>query len=194
MEISFASQFLVALISVVLGLFLGALYDVIRIIRALFGISYVNKFTGKLKGIRLPFIKNPLTKEKRGARAFENIVIFITDILYFLIVTLIMMVYIYHINSGTVRWYIFLGAILGLLLYYVTLGRLVISISEYIVFFLKVAFSYLIFFISRPFVLLYLKIKPSVSRINRFKKRKNKLSDNNKKQRIELVKIGKKEF
>ncbi len=190
MEISLASQLFVFIASVILGLVLGALYDVIRIIRALLGISYINRFTQRLKELRLALIKNPLFKEGAHSRTFDSIIIFVTDVVYFLAVTLALMIYIYHMNSGIVRWYIFAGAIVGMLMYYVTIGRLVISVSEYIVFFLKVIFSYLSFFISRPFILLYLKIKPCFSKIKLHKKRKNK----SQKQRVELVKIGKKEF
>ncbi len=194
MEISFASQLFVFLASLILGLVLGVLYDVIRIIRALLGISYINRFTQRLKVLRLPLIKNPLCKAGVHSRTFDSIIIFITDVVYFLIVTLALMIYIYHMNSGIVRWYIFAGAMIGMLMYYITIGRLVISVSEYIVFFLKVIFSYLSFFISKPFILLYSKIKPCFSRIRLPKKRKNKSKQSNGKERVELVKIGKKEF
>ena len=94
-------------------------------------------------------------------------------------------------NSGIPRWYIFVGAIAGAFLYYFTIGKLVISISEYIVFSLKLIFAYFTYFISRPFVILFLKIKPLFSKIKFKKKIKNKEKLNTEKARTELIKIGK---
>lgn len=143
MEISIAYQLFVSGASALMGLFLGAIYDIVRISRAIFGIRYVNKFTYHLKEIKLPLIKNPLLIERKRNKVLSNIFIFVTDIIYFLVITLIMMVFVYYINDGIVRWYIFAGAFLGMLLYYFTVGKLVISVSEYIVFFIKTTLSYL---------------------------------------------------
>ena len=72
MEISFAEQLLVALNSVLLGLGLGAFYDLIRIVRVLLGVSYVNKFNLRLKNIRLPLIKNPLNSDRKKKNSRRN--------------------------------------------------------------------------------------------------------------------------
>lgn len=191
MEISFAEQLLVALNSVLLGLGLGAFYDLIRIVRVLLGVSYVNKFNLRLKNIRLPLIKNPLNSDRKKKKIAEGIMIFITDIVYFFVATLVMTIYTYHINFGIVRWYIFAGAIVGVLFYYVTLGKLVISISECIAFFTKVAFLYLVYFISRPFSFLYVKIKPCFLKIKLLKIKHKKSENKILKCRAELYKIGK---
>ena len=165
MQIFLADQLRVTLLSILLGLGLGALYDIVRIFRTLLGVVYVNRFTDKLKKIKLPLIINPLLRQGKQRRIAENIMIFLTDILYFLTVTFVMIIYVYYVNSGIVRWYIFAGAIFGMLTYYVFVGKLVISVSECIAFFLKVVFLYLAFFISRPFLLLYRKIKPYFQKI-----------------------------
>lgn len=194
MDVSIASQLTSALISAILGLCLGALYDIIRIWRALLGIRYVNKFTRRLKEIRLPLIKNPLSKSKKENKIAENIIMLITDILYFLLVTFVMMIFIYHINSGIVRWYIFAGVIIGFFIYYFTLGKIVISFSEYVVFGIKTIRSYLFFFISRPFLPISRKIKNILPKLKykikekRAKKKINKIPQD---KRKELMKIGK---
>ena len=178
MQIFLADQLRVTLFSILIGVALGALYDVVRIFRTSLGVVYVNRFTDKLKGIKLPLIKNPLLRQEKKRRIAENVMIFITDILYFLVATFVMMVYVYYVNSGVARWYIFVGSVLGIFAYYVSIGKLVISISECISFFIKVLISYLAFFISRPFLLLYRKLKPCFEKI-KSRKKKNKKSINN---------------
>jgi hypothetical protein len=156
MEVSFSEQINVALMSVVLGLAFGAIYDVVRIFRTLLGVSYVNKFSDRLKKVKLPFIKNPYNFQKSKRKIAENFMVFLTDMAYFLVITAVMTVFTYHVNSGIVRWYIFGGAIVGILLYYVTLGRLIISVSECIAFFIRAFVLYIAFFLSKPFLILCL--------------------------------------
>ena len=82
----------------------------------------------------------------------------------------------------------------GMLIYYVFVGKLVISVSECIAFFLKVVFLYLAFFISRPFLLLYRKIKAYFQKIKSRKKNNKKSVEKIEKHRCEVYKIGKYEF
>lgn len=191
MEVSFSEQINVALMSVVLGLAFGAIYDVVRIFRTLLGVSYVNKFSDRLKKVKLPFIKNPYNFQKSKRKIAENIMVFLTDMAYFLVITAVMTVYTYHVNSGIVRWYIFGGAIVGILLYYVTLGRLIISVSECIAFFIRAFVLYIAFFLSKPFLILCLKIKPYLKKIKSTKNKDKKSHQKNSNRRVELYKLGK---
>jgi hypothetical protein len=191
MEVSFSEQINVALMSVVLGLAFGAIYDDVRIFRTLLGVSYVNKFSDRLKKVKLPFIKNPYNFQKSKRKIAENVMVFVTDMAYFLVITAVMIVYTYHVNSGIVRWYIFGGAIVGILLYYVTLGRLIISVSECIAFFIRAFFLYIAFFLSKPFLILCLKTKPYFKKIKSTKNKDKKSNQKTSNRRVELYKLGK---
>lgn len=159
MEVSILDQLYVFCMSLIIGVALGALYDIVRMWRAFLGIRYVNKFTEKLKLLRLPLIKNPLLKEKKQNDRAQGILLFITDIIYFLIVTLIMIIFVYSVSGGVVRWFIFVGAMMGLLIYYFTIGKIVISVSEYIVFFVRIVWAYVVYFVTYPFLPIINKIK-----------------------------------
>ena len=74
MQIFLADQLRVTLLSILLGLGLGALYDIVRIFRTLLGVVYVNRFTDKLKKIKLPLIINPLLRQGKQRRIAENII------------------------------------------------------------------------------------------------------------------------
>ena len=189
MEVSMVSQLMVAVLSSLVGIFLGALYDIIRIWRAFLGIVYVNKVTGRLQNIKLPFIRNPIANKKHMVA--ENVVMFFTDIVYFLVATLVLVLFVYRVNQGIIRWYIFVGALLGLLIYYVTLGKLVISVSEYIVFFIKVAFSYVTFLISSPFRIAFRRFKCLFIRWKSNLRKSVEEKKKDSKNRQECIKIGK---
>ena len=151
MEVSLIQQLTVTLYSVLAGGVFGLLYDVLRISRIFLGINYVNKFTEKIKDIKLPLIENPMIRTtKKRKEKFKKIAVGIGDILYFLIITPIAVVFTYHVNNGSIRWYLVFGMAAGFALYYFTLGKIIISVSEYIVFFIKTVFSYLSYLILRP--------------------------------------------
>lgn len=122
MEISLAHQFVVLLSSIAFGMLLGLLYDCVRIVRCLLGIQYKRPI--KLFNVR--------SGEKRIGKIYEGIVMGITDLLYFIIAAVIMSVFVYFINNGKVRWYIYSGSAVGFALYYFTIGRIVISLSSII--------------------------------------------------------------
>ena len=61
-----------------------------------------------------------------------NLWIGIEDFLYWLFCTAAVFVLLYRENDGMVRWFAFGGIILGMLLYYVTLSRLLIRINVFL--------------------------------------------------------------
>lgn len=151
MEVSIGNQLLIAVYSLLYGVVLGAVYDAFRIGRIFFGINYVNRFTGHIKCIKLPLISNPMLNDAIGkSQRYKNTVVFIGDVLYFVLITPPSTVFVYAFNNGNVRWYLFFGIVAGFATYYFTVGRLVISVSEYIVFSVKVLFSYVAYFTVRP--------------------------------------------
>ncbi|MBQ3040991.1 MAG: spore cortex biosynthesis protein YabQ [Clostridia bacterium] len=193
MEISIVDQLIVSAMSLVLGIVFGAIYDIVRIWRTFLGIDYESKGVERLRRLKFPLIKNPLTKKEKQGKLAQGIVLFITDIIYFLAITIIMIIFVYYVNSGVVRWYIFIGAMLGLLIYYFTVGKIVISVSEYIKFGIKVVMSYLVYFILRPFAPIVnflktkiIKIREKISIRKETKKPKMEL-----KNRKNVYKIGK---
>ncbi len=98
MQLTIASQSLSFLISCLLGVALGALYDVFRISR-----------------IALPT---------------PTAVIWVEDVLYFLICAVLTFMYMLTVAEGQVRFFILIGELIGASLYYFTVGRLVNAMSE----------------------------------------------------------------
>ena len=149
MEISIKYQLLTMLYSSILGLFIGLIYDVFKIVRKLINGEISNKTKNKLEKIKFPLINVQFKGENLKIK--EKTVYFIVDILFFVVVTPVMQIFIYTFSSGIVRWYIFLGVFIGFMIYYVSVSRIIIIMYEYIAFFIKVLLSYLIYFIKLPF-------------------------------------------
>ena len=125
MEISMTAAAVSAALSVIVGVFLGAFYDVIRFLRAALGITVAS-----------PFKKGKLTFHA----VFGYVFVILTDLLFFLVAAAIMASFFFLTGDGRMRGYGLCGAFLGFLIYYNTVGRLFIGAVEYIISLLKKAF------------------------------------------------------
>jgi len=121
--------FFVIGIAIVCGAFLGAVYDIFRILRiATFRDDSIRKLKdtgGRKRKRRLP------------ERITEYTVVFAEDIIFSLIVTFSVILFIYKFNGGISRSYILFSIGLGFILYHLTLGKLVIKCSTAIIRFTK---------------------------------------------------------
>lgn len=115
------------LYSLLVGAALGVVYDFFRILRISTEIS--PKLRAKL---------NLKTRKKR-TEFFKCAVIFIQDILFWLICSVAVTVFIYHVNNGRIRGIALICSLAGFFIYYNTIGRLVIYIAEYIILFIQMA-------------------------------------------------------
>ena len=157
MEISPIRLFYLLLASFVFGGLVGGLYDIHRIIRVLFGVQYTKNRPTKLFLRPLPILKRPLTEISQGnvKASVLSVVIFIQDVILFCVASLGIVILNYTFNDGQLRFYTIFVLLLGFLVYYFTIGKLVIFLSEWIVFFIRAIFSIFFCLLSRPFVLIF---------------------------------------
>ncbi len=104
---SYAQIYTFILYSAFIGFALGVVYDAFRIIRRAFYIA--------------------------GNRAVTNMVYFICDILFFIIAAVVSAIFIFHVNNGRIRGIALFGSLVGFVLYYNTLGRLVSAVTDLII-------------------------------------------------------------
>lgn len=159
MEISIIYQLLTLIYSVILGEFIGLIYDCFKIIRK-FSLGDISlKLKNKINKIKFPLINIKFDSNK--IRIKHKITYFITDLLFFIFITPIMQIFIYAFSNGIVRWYIFLGVLIGFISYYFTLSKITIFIYEIFALMIKIFFLYLLLFIKFP----VLKLKKMLKKI-----------------------------
>lgn len=171
MEISMRALLFSFIWSILVGVCLGAAYDVVRIQRIFFGVSYGRTSAASLSEIKLPLIskykKESPQKEKKFSKIATGALIFAGDILFCVFAALVLIVFIYHSNDGKARWMIFFGAAAGFAAYYFSIGNVVMFFSQYIVFAIKCVTSYVLFFITFPIRLLLSLARRSLLRLGR---------------------------
>ena len=162
MYVSMSELSLMLLYSVLLGFFLGASYDIIRLTRIGAGIKYGVKDTKKYNfreyALIGHFFKAEEKKPSRKKDSLLSILVFFGDVIFCLFSSVSIAIFIYYFNNGEFRGFVLFGAAFGFFIYYFTLGRLVIYISERIVFALKLLLLYTLFFVLYPFYFLFGKI------------------------------------
>jgi spore cortex biosynthesis protein YabQ len=82
-------------------------------------------------GILIAFIYDAF-RIKRKAVKTSTIIIYIEDLIFWIIVAFIMFAVIYFSNEGEVRGYIFIGSILGIILYTLIFSKIVMTAALFI--------------------------------------------------------------
>lgn len=128
MEVSRDWQVQTILFSFVLGVIIGIIYDVFYVLGLILGV--------KEGEIRIDSLKKIIAFKKKGKK-LDFVIVFVLDILFFIVITPLCAVAIYLLNKGILRWYISLGTILGFLVYKHTVSKIVIQISSVITMLIK---------------------------------------------------------
>ena len=157
MEISPIRLLYLLLSSFFLGVGVGAVYDVHRIVRIFFGVQYSKKRPSELLLRPLPMVGRPLgeIRQRKWKNCFLSVLIFLQDVFFFCLAGVGIVILNYAYNDGQFRFYTVVALLLGFLSYYFTIGKLVIYLSEWIVFFLRAAFSILFFLLLQPVIKLF---------------------------------------
>lgn len=124
-----------------LGAAFGVVYDALRITRVLMGVRYSRAETAALT-LPMPN-QNRLVRQHRVGRALRDIIVDLEDICFFLVAGSSMAIYLSAANHGRVRWFAFVGAAMGFIVYYFTVGRVVVRFSEAIASLLRFAVAWL---------------------------------------------------
>ena len=123
--IDIPQELLLALIlkSLLCGGLLGIYYELFRAIKMLFGVKY-----GEISEV-----------SSFGGRAVVFAVTFITDLIFWVTAGLLSIAIIYSVGGGRFRGLTYIALALGFLVYYLTVGRLMLKVSAFLVKILKKA-------------------------------------------------------
>lgn len=158
------------LYALLVGAFLGVIFDIFRIFRILRATRYRYIPTQK-KSTAFSKTKQRLKTLKQKFRisktVLEILLVALEDILFFVIAALTVILLLFSVNSGMIRGLALFCVFSGFLLYNQTIGRLVMRFAEYIVFALrflcrqilrllyKIVFCPIAFILKKLFVFLY---------------------------------------
>jgi len=105
-------------------------------------------------GIVIAFIYD-IFRIKRKAVRTRSLMIQFEDLLFWIIVAVVMFAVVYYSNEGEIRGYIFIGTIIGVILYALLFSRIIVKTSLFI---LKIIYRILKFIwlvVSFPFKILF---------------------------------------
>ena len=166
-----SEQISIFLYAIFLGFIIGAVYDVFRITRVAFGVRYRKTAAVRHRNKKLPLISRvSFIRGKKIVDGARNVLVICGDVLFSLVAAVLVSVFIYRYNYGIIRWYVFAGVLAGFTVYYNTVGRVVIYISDFIIYVSGVAISYVLYFTLYPIVFLVKKLACAIRKIRRKKK------------------------
>lgn len=91
-----------------------------------------------------------------------NWLIQVEDFLYWLTVIFFMFLFLLHENYGEIRFFVIFGSLLGMLFYFLTISKPIMSISEAVIRIVKYILFLFLRIVFTPFRLLYLLIRKPV--------------------------------
>ncbi|MBQ4510579.1 MAG: spore cortex biosynthesis protein YabQ [Clostridia bacterium] len=195
MEISIKYQLLTSLFSIIIGMYICSIYDCFKIIRNFINGEISHKLKNNVLKLKLPLIN--LKFKEKSLNRFQKAIYIVFDLLFFICITPIMLIFVHDFSNGIVRWYIIIGATFGFVLHYFTISRFIVVIYECIAIFIKILISYLFFFIKLPISKLIIISKNKIIAYKMKKKAKvkgikeKKQVDNNQVSKVILLCLGK---
>ena len=132
----FYDSYLLILLFLLPGVFLGIVFDVFRILRIgrTADITVAGSFYDKIRPRGSLFGGAKHFSVSKTAKTANTILIFIEDILFWLIAAIIEILFFFHTNGGEIRIYCLIFSALGFFLYNRTIGMLVIACAKQIIF------------------------------------------------------------
>ncbi len=184
--------------SAIFGMTVGVVMDLHRLIRVCFGVKYSGKSLQKLYEKPLPILRRPMRmgKKTRFKSVLLQVLIFFQDVILLVFAAVGITVLNYWLNQGRFRFYTVAAVVIGFLAYYFTIGKLVMLLSEGIVFFLRATLTILFILMSRPiviFVEFFGKIAKKMSKNIQnalAKKRKRVYNKHNRKRMLQQASQG----
>lgn len=107
-----------------------------------------------LGGVLIAFIYD-LFRIKRKAVKTAIVFIYLEDLIFWIIVAIIMFVVVYLSNEGEVRGFIFIGTLLGIILYIALFSKIVINSSMFVLRIIFKVFYFVWVIISYPFRIVF---------------------------------------
>lgn len=197
MEISPIRMALLLFYSFLLGVGVGAFYDVNRIIRVIAGIRYSTREGGWMTELRLPFLKIRIGEKSKCTGSFlQKAIVFFGDFASVVCAGAGIILLNYSYNSGKFRFFTVLGLLAGFFIYYFSLGKLVMLVSEPIAILAKYVFLSFFIVLCYP---VYIVLKFLVQKVAKFgflctfaieKKRKKVYNINSEVYLLEMSKNG----
>ena len=129
MEVQFLNQILVAFYSILFGIFLGLVHDFTSIAGLVFG----------FKDLKLNNKKICKFNTVRKKTILKQVWLCIFDIIYFLIISILVSVFVFGVNNGIVRWYIVIGLLIGFAVYKLTVGAVISIFLSYIAYLVRIS-------------------------------------------------------
>jgi spore cortex biosynthesis protein YabQ len=117
-----------------------------------------------LGGMAIGFLYDIFRITRRTVKTGKTL-IYIEDLLFWVFSAVLMSVIIYYCNSGELRFYMFLGALLGAVLYELLFSRIIINASIFILNLLFKVLKTIISVVSYPFRFLYGVLKTPVKKL-----------------------------
>lgn len=142
-----------ALFAIIFGFALGLFYHAFFVLRILCGQSPGRALPARLAAFRFPFVRVGEAGGKESGVRVRAILLFLCDFLFAVCAVGGFFVFLYAAYDGVFRFFLLAASILGYLLYFLTLGRLLRPLCGTLAYLLRVCLAYVALAVRLPLAL-----------------------------------------
>lgn len=146
----FYDSWLSLLSFIIPGVIIGAVYDIFRVLRISQSRTADEPKGGIYDKLRPKKLIRSGAKTKKALKLANGVIVFIEDIIFWLIASAVLTVYIYYAGRGQVRLEYIIFALAGFFAYRESIGRIVIFVSKQIIFFCRCLIFWTLYIIIYP--------------------------------------------
>ena len=158
-DVSLYEQAALFVYALIVGIFIGVVYDVFRIVRI--ALTGGRGFNTK---VRFERVENLITRVRgqnvtvknlgiyKAGRRLEYAVVFVCDVLFFLVTAVVSVVFLYQANYGQPRLYVVVSAIIGFAIYYNTVGRMVAFSAYAVISLFRLIWTFFVYRLVAPLI------------------------------------------
>lgn len=147
------------------GIVMAVLYDAVRLLRTFFGCGL--HYSEEWDEIKLPIIGDLGTRrsKKRVGKHFSSALLALFDLLYMITASVSVLLFMYAVYDGIVRSFSLISMAAAFILYMKTVGAATKNASGAILYGIRVAVRYILYFILTPTVFILRLIGKGAKRI-----------------------------
>lgn len=177
-----------------LGMSLGVVYDVFRILRIgrTKTIAISGSFYEMIKPKRKLLSNIPRAFSVKVGSSAGTVLVFFEDLLFFLIVSWAEILWFFHVNGGELRIICILSSAFGFFLYYQTVGRLTVYFARHILFLIRCLVYWLAYVILVPIKAICRRLVDILRKL--YRSTAGRIIDMRRKRRQTLYSIHQKEW
>lgn len=149
MEVRPYEMFVSLLYTFLCGVGTGAIYDILRLSRAMLGYHYIKSDSKVVNNRYVKRFQSDKSKKKKSGALF-SVILFVEDILFVIFFCIVFILALFYGNGGAFRVAFLISVVAGFAAYYFSIGRISVIFFEIWAAYIRATLLYIAYYLALP--------------------------------------------